>query len=92
MAELRSADGQLSNRLRLDPLRHLRALEIACHEIALKDNHEYAKECGKNRQHINTESRFSFNSSHFPKYLLFPNLTRQDLLRLQSQVRWGRNR
>lgn len=35
MAELRSVDnGDLSQRLRRDPLRHLRALEAACHEIA----------------------------------------------------------
>jgi hypothetical protein len=32
LAELRSAN--LSERLRLDPLRHLRALEAACHIIA----------------------------------------------------------
>ena len=32
MAELRSAN--LSEQLRLDPLRHLRALEAACHIIA----------------------------------------------------------
>lgn len=47
MAELRSADGQLSNRLRLDPLRHLRALELACHEIATEARPGYDKECGK---------------------------------------------
>ena len=47
MSELRSADGDLSNRLRLDPLRHIRALELACHEISTEDRPGYDKECGK---------------------------------------------
>ena len=44
MAELRSQDnGQLSNRLRRDPFRHLRALEDACHEIAKDERPGYDK-------------------------------------------------
>ena len=45
MAELRSeGDGQLSQNLRRDPLRHLRALEAACHQIATDDRPGYDKE------------------------------------------------
>lgn len=45
MADLR-ADGpaQLSQRLRLDPLRHLRALEAACHSIATEERPGYDKD------------------------------------------------
>eukprot|EP00339_Tiarina_fusa_P012817 CAMPEP_0117069932 /NCGR_PEP_ID=MMETSP0472-20121206/49080_1 /TAXON_ID=693140 ORGANISM="Tiarina fusus, Strain LIS" /NCGR_SAMPLE_ID=MMETSP0472 /ASSEMBLY_ACC=CAM_ASM_000603 /LENGTH=760 /DNA_ID=CAMNT_0004792731 /DNA_START=199 /DNA_END=2481 /DNA_ORIENTATION=- len=44
MAELRSQDnGQLSQRLRRDPLRHMRALEAACHEIAKDERPGYFK-------------------------------------------------
>jgi DNA replication licensing factor MCM3 len=44
MAELRSQDnGQLSQRLRRDPLRHLRGLEAACHEIAQEVRPGYDK-------------------------------------------------
>ena len=39
MAELRSEG--FSERLRLDPLRHLRALEAACHLIALEEKPGY---------------------------------------------------
>jgi DNA replication licensing factor MCM3 len=42
MSELR-AHGQLSSRLRRDPLRHLRALEAACHEIAQENRPGYDK-------------------------------------------------
>ena len=45
MADLRSQDnGQLSQRLRTDPLRHLRALEAACHDIANDERPGYDKE------------------------------------------------
>jgi len=44
MAELRSEDPQLSQRLRLDPLRHLRALEAACHSVASEERPGYDKE------------------------------------------------
>lgn len=48
MADLRSQDnGKLSTRLRLDPLRHMRALEAACHEIANESRPGYDK-TGKN--------------------------------------------
>lgn len=44
MAELRSQDnGNLSQRLRRDPLPHLRALEAACHEIATETRPGYDK-------------------------------------------------
>ena len=44
MADLRSQDnGQLSSRLRLDPLRHMRALEAACHDIAVEHRPGYDK-------------------------------------------------
>lgn len=41
MAELRSAN--LAERLRLDPLRHMRALEAACHLVATEEGPRYAK-------------------------------------------------
>jgi len=44
MAELRSVDGQLSQRLRHDPLRHMRALEGACHLIAHEERPGYDKD------------------------------------------------
>ena len=44
MADLRSQEnGQLSSRLRLDPLRHMRALEAACHDIATEHRPGYDK-------------------------------------------------
>jgi len=44
MAELRSqGNGGLSQRLRRDPLPHLRALEAACHEIAMEARPGYDK-------------------------------------------------
>ncbi len=50
MADLRSQDnGQLSTRLRLDPLRHMRALEAACHEIANETRPGYDKNGKDNR-------------------------------------------
>ena len=45
MAELRSAN--LSERLRLDPLRHLRALEAACHFVADEGRPGYDIKAGK---------------------------------------------
>ena len=44
MAEIRSDDPALSVRLRYDPLRHLRALEAACHSIACELRPGYDKE------------------------------------------------
>ncbi len=46
MAELRSNrdDGHLSRQMRYDPLRHLRALEAACHEIASEELPGYDKD------------------------------------------------
>ena len=41
MAELRSAN--LAERLRLDPLRHVRALEEACRSVAIDEGPRYAK-------------------------------------------------
>lgn len=44
MAELRSmGNGGLSQRLRRDPFPHLRALEAACHEIAMEARPGYDK-------------------------------------------------
>lgn len=44
MAELRShGDGHMSRLMRLDPLRHLRALEAACHSIASDQRPGYDK-------------------------------------------------
>jgi len=47
MSEIRSLDPELSNRLRRDPLRHLRALEAACHAIASESRAGYDKENSK---------------------------------------------
>ena len=44
MAEIRSQDPALSIRLRNDPLRHLRALEAACHSLASEARPGYDKE------------------------------------------------
>lgn len=44
MAEIRSQDPVLSNRLIDDPLRHLRALEAACHSLATESRPGYDKE------------------------------------------------
>jgi DNA replicative helicase MCM subunit Mcm2 (Cdc46/Mcm family) len=44
MAELRSEDARLSQRMRLDPLRHMRALEAACDAIAGEERPGYDKE------------------------------------------------
>jgi len=44
LAELRSEDAALSQRLRLDPLRHFRALEAACHNVASEYRPGYDKE------------------------------------------------
>lgn len=43
MSELRSEDVAMSQRLRMDPLRHLRALEAACHSIASEERPGYDK-------------------------------------------------
>eukprot|EP00978_Attheya_sp_CCMP212_P028745 scaffold100198_cov61-Attheya_sp.AAC.1 len=44
LAELRSENPRLALRLRHDPLRHLRALEAACHAIASEERPGYDKE------------------------------------------------
>ena len=44
LGELRSESSRLAQRLRYDPLRHLRALEAACHEIAMEERPGYDKE------------------------------------------------
>ena len=44
IAEIRSQDPALSIRLRNDPLRHLRALEAACHSLASEARPGYDKE------------------------------------------------
>lgn len=44
LAELRSENPNLAQRLRHDPLRHLRALEAACHAIASEERPGYDKE------------------------------------------------
>lgn len=43
LTELRSENPRLEQGLRTDPLRHLRALEAACHIIALEERPEYEK-------------------------------------------------
>jgi len=43
LADLRSYDPRLSNALQRDPLRHIRALEAAAHEIALEERPGYDK-------------------------------------------------
>ena len=44
LAELRSENPLLAQRLRHDPLRHLRALEAACHAIAAEERPGYDKD------------------------------------------------
>lgn len=44
MSELRSEDVTMSQRLRMDPLRHMRALEAACHSIASEERPGYDKD------------------------------------------------
>jgi DNA replication licensing factor MCM3 len=44
MAELRSQDPRLSQRLRMDPLRHIRALEAACDALASEERPGYDKD------------------------------------------------
>mmetsp|Transcript_24534 Transcript_24534/g.36586 ORF Transcript_24534/g.36586 Transcript_24534/m.36586 type:complete len:806 (-) Transcript_24534:167-2584(-) len=44
MAELRSENPRLAQRLRFDPLRHLRALEAACHAVATEERPGYDKD------------------------------------------------
>jgi len=44
LGELRAEHPRLAQRLRYDPLRHLRALEAACHEVALEERPGYDKE------------------------------------------------
>jgi len=41
LSDLRSHDPRLSNALLRDPLRHIRALESACHELALEERPGY---------------------------------------------------
>mmetsp|Transcript_19015 Transcript_19015/g.34389 ORF Transcript_19015/g.34389 Transcript_19015/m.34389 type:complete len:814 (+) Transcript_19015:235-2676(+) len=43
MSDLRSHDSRLSNSLQRDPLRHIRALESAAHEIAVEERPGYDK-------------------------------------------------
>ena len=43
LSELRSYDARLSNQLINDPLRHLRALEFAAHDIAMEERPGYDK-------------------------------------------------
>lgn len=43
LSELRSYDARLSNQLIHDPLRHLRALEFAAHDIAMEERPGYDK-------------------------------------------------
>mmetsp|Transcript_34637 Transcript_34637/g.63966 ORF Transcript_34637/g.63966 Transcript_34637/m.63966 type:complete len:814 (+) Transcript_34637:258-2699(+) len=49
LADLRSHDPRLSNSLLRDPLRHIRALEAAAHEIALEERPGYDKDNVKMR-------------------------------------------
>ena len=44
LAELRSENPRLAQSLRHDPLRHLRALEAACHAVAAEERPGYDKE------------------------------------------------
>ena len=44
LSELRSDGNELSQRLRNDPLRHMRALEAACHGIANEERPGYDKD------------------------------------------------
>ena len=44
LAELRSENPVLAQRLRHDPLRHMRALEAACHAIAAEERPGYDKD------------------------------------------------
>jgi hypothetical protein len=65
MADLRShRNGSLSQELRLNPLPHIRALEAACHAIALEERPGYDKEgtLGTSIDHINflTDSPLTF--------------------------------
>jgi hypothetical protein len=45
MAELRAYDAQLPQRFRLDPLRHMRALETAAQDVAEQNEPGYDKTC-----------------------------------------------
>lgn len=45
MAELRAHDAQLPQRLRMDPLRNMRALEMAVQEVAEQNEPGYDKTC-----------------------------------------------
>ena len=44
LSDLRSENPLLAQRLRHDPLRHLRALEAACHAIAAEERPGYDKD------------------------------------------------
>jgi len=44
LAELRSENPLLAQRLRHDPLRHIRALEAACHALAAEERPGYDKD------------------------------------------------
>jgi len=43
IGEIRSENHRLAQRLRFDPLRHIRAIESACHAIAAEERPEYDK-------------------------------------------------
>ena len=45
MAELRAYDAQLPQRFRVDPLRHMRALETAAQDVAEQNEPGYDKTC-----------------------------------------------
>ena len=45
MAELRTYDAQLPQRFRMDPLRHMRALETAAQDVAEQNEPGYDKTC-----------------------------------------------
>ena len=45
MAELRAYDAQLPQRFRMDPLRHMRALETATQDVAEQNEPGYDKTC-----------------------------------------------
>ena len=48
MAELRAYDAQLPQRFRMDPLRHMRALETAAQDVAEQNEPGYDKTCAYN--------------------------------------------
>jgi hypothetical protein len=63
MAELRSAN--LAERLRLDPLRHVRALEEACRSVAIEEGPRYAKSGNIFVFEENCWRYWAINTNHF---------------------------